>query len=134
MKNDKKQNTSQTKKPKNQKTRKAEKQMIERARSLRRTMTLPEQILWNCLRNSTLGNFKFRRQHPIGPYVVDFCCTKQKLVLELDGDSHDYSEKYDAKRTEFLESQGFCVIRFSNEDVMDHTEGVLVMIKRKLNG
>ena len=105
---------------------------VPRARSLQRTATKAEKLLWNCLRNSTLSEAKFRRQFPIGPYIADFCCYKEKLVIELDGDSHDFSEKYDAARTTYLNQQGFRVIRFADADVFNHIEGVVAVIEREL--
>ena len=82
------------------------------AKALRRNMTTSEIILWQELRNRSLG-LKFRRQHPIGPYVLDFFCHKLKLCIELDGDVHQSTEAnmYDERRTAFLNSQG---IRFSD--------------------
>ena len=93
--------------------------MIDRARQLRRTATPPEQILWSVLRGRRLGGLKFRRQEPIGPYVADFCCRGQKLVVELDGMSHDNKGEYDRHRQQWLEQQGYCVIRLTNADVND---------------
>ena len=106
--------------------------LVPRARSLRQTATKPEKVLWNCLRNSSLGGVKFRRQFPIGPYVADFCCYNEKLIIELDGESHDFSEQKDAERTAWLHGQGYRVLRFSNDDVLEHLEAVLVVIEREL--
>ena len=89
-------------------------------------------MLWNALRNSSLLNVKFRRQHAIGPCVADFCCCQRKLVIELDGDTHDFTEEQDARRTEFLKLQGYTVIRFSNDDVIHHSDAVLAAIEREL--
>jgi len=93
--------------------------MIQRARQLRRAATPPEQILWSVLRGRRLGGLKFRRQDPIGPFVVDFCCRDQKLVVELDGMSHEDKAEYDRRRTQWLEQQGYRVIRVTNADVND---------------
>ena len=106
--------------------------MVERARSLRQTTTKPEMLLWNCLRNSTFAGKKFRRQYPIGPYVADFCCYSEKLLIELDGDSHDFTEKQDTVRTAYLQTQGYRVIRFSNGDVLENIDSVLFVIAREL--
>jgi very-short-patch-repair endonuclease len=107
--------------------------MIERARKLRKETTPAERLLWNVLRNSSFAGLKFRRQHPVGFYVADFCCQQKKLIIELDGDSHDFSEQKDRTRTEALNREGYQVIRFSNTDVLDNLEGVLMMIARTLD-
>jgi len=78
---------------------------------LRKEMTPAERKLWLHLRNDQLG-VKFRRQHAIGPYIPDFCSPKAKLIIELDGGQHLEQEEYDQKRTEYLEEQGYKVIRF----------------------
>jgi very-short-patch-repair endonuclease len=100
----------------------------ERAKSLRRALTEPEQRLWKALRARQLGELKFRRQTAVGPYIADFLCLEAMLIVEVDGDTHAHSQMSDAKRTAFLESQGFNVMRFSNADVMSNLEGVLVAI------
>jgi len=106
--------------------------MIGQARKLRRETTPAERLLWSALRNSSFAGLKFRRQHPIGCYVADFYCQQEKLVIELDGDSHDFSEQKDRERTEALNKEGYQVIRFSNADVLENLEGVLMMIARTL--
>ncbi len=100
------------------------------ARSLRKNQTDPEQILWSKLRKRQLGNFRFRRQHPIGHFIVDFFCFKASLVIELDGGQHyeDSNIIYDQKRTEWLESQSLSVIRFDNNEVFENLDGVLQTI------
>ncbi|MBA4228411.1 MAG: hypothetical protein C0456_17505 [Hyphomonas sp.] len=104
---------------------------IKRARRLRREATFPERLLWNKLRNGQLAGLKFRRQHPVGPYIADFACFDLKLLIELDGDTHgqDAQIKRDASRTAYLEREGWRVIRFWNVDVMDSLEGVLQQIE-----
>jgi len=109
------------------------KHLIERAKKLRKESTPAEQLLWSALRHSAFADLKFRRQHPIGFYIADFCCQKEKLIIELDGDSHDFSEQKDKERTKALNKEGYRVIRFSNADVFDNLEGVLMMIARTLN-
>lgn len=84
------------------------------------------------MRNHTFAGISFRRQHPIGPYVADFCSVSKKLVIELDGETHDKTEEEDIKRTVYLQKQGFRVIRFTNDDVFDNIEGVLKMIAHEL--
>lgn len=82
------------------------------ARKLRQTSTTPEVKLWQHLRNRRFMGLKFRRQFPIGPYVVDFVCLSHKLVIELDGGQHVQQLDYDNQRTEYLEHFGFRVLRF----------------------
>src|SRR5689334_16407817 len=98
----------------------ASKQMITRARQLRRDSTAPEQLLWSVLRRRTLGGAKFRRQEPIGPYVADFCCREKKLVIEWDGESHEGRQKQDAARTRYSHAAGYREMRFVNDDVMSN--------------
>ena len=106
------------------------KHMINRARSLRREETPPEQLLWLALRNAQIGGMKFRRQHPIGPYVADFFCHAAKLVVELDGMSHDDKLRQDTEKTKYLEGQGFRILRVTNEDVMRDLDAVAREIAR----
>ena len=108
------------------------KHMIERARKLRKEQTSAERLLWSALRNFSFAGLKFRRQHPVSFYVADFCCIQKKIIIELDGDSHDFSEQKDKERTEALNKEGYQVIRFSNADVLDNLEGVLMTIARTL--
>ena len=105
---------------------------LERRRALRKRSTKPEQLLWQALRNRKFHGLKFRRQHPIDPFIVDFVCIERKLVIELDGDYHEYVEQKDARRQKYIEDHGFTVLRFLNEDVLDDVEAVLIAIARKL--
>ena len=89
-----------------------------RARQLRRNSTGPEKALWTLLRNRGLGSLKFRRQHPMGPFVVDYVCIEKMLVVEVDGDSHIGTARYDLERQQYLEQQGFRVLRVGNDDVL----------------
>jgi very-short-patch-repair endonuclease len=84
------------------------------------------------LRGNKLDGVNFRRQHAIGKYVVDFCSPKEKLIIELDGSQHLDQEEYDEKRTEYLASRGYKVVRFWNSDVMNHVEGVILAIHQAL--
>lgn len=95
------------------------------ARSLRQNATAPEQSLWQRLRNRQLAGMKFRRQVPVGRYIVDFLCLEAMLVVEVDGDTHAFSQAADVERTAFLEREGYRVIRFTNAQVIDEAEGVL---------
>ena len=107
---------------------------LARARTLRRDATAAEKILWHHLRNRQLDGFKFSRQEPIGPYIVDFVCRAKKLIIEIDGVTHETAEElaHDAARTEFLVGQGYRVIRFKNEDIFGDLGPVLEKIMRTL--
>ena len=98
------------------------------ARSLRQSETKAERKLWFLLRNRRLGGLKFRRQHPIGPFVTDFCCTEAKLIVELDGGQHALQRRSDKTRTAYLEAQGYRVLRFWNNDALGNTDAVLQRI------
>lgn len=106
--------------------------LLENCRALRRTQTKAEQLFWACLRNRQLFHAKFRRQHPIGSFVVDFFCQEANLVIELDGWSHDYQPRYDAIRQRQIEAQGITVLRFTNQNVLDSVESVLTTIASHL--
>lgn len=108
----------------------------EAARALRRTMTEAERVLWACLRNRRLAGLKFRRQHPIGPYVVDYYCAEARLVVEVDGSVHDDEAQRarDADRTAELEARGYRVIRFRNAEVAGHLGDVLQAIEAECTG
>ena len=109
---------------------------VERARELRRRMTPPEARLWVCLRGKRLAGLKFRRQHPIGPYVLDFYCAAAQLAVEVDGQSHEHPDRiaHDARRTRWLREQGVRVVRLAAEDVRIHLDGVVDFIKRTALG
>jgi very-short-patch-repair endonuclease len=102
--------------------------MTQRARRLRRDATFPERLLWSRLRNQQVSGAKFRRQHVIGRYVADSLCPQHKLVIELDGHSHDMTAPADLKREGYLLDQGFRVIRFRNDEVVHNVGGVLEAI------
>jgi very-short-patch-repair endonuclease len=101
-----------------------------RARKLRESQTSAEAKLWQVLRNRRLARWKFRRQHPIDRYVVDFASLEGKLVVEVDGVTHATAAavKRDEERTRVIETLGFLVVRVSNTDVYDNLDGVLEMI------
>lgn len=105
---------------------------MHRAGELRRNLTPAEQRLWAVLRNQQINGVRFRRQHAIGNFIVDFCAPHQKLIIELDGSQHFEQEQYDAERTAFLESQGYRVLRFWNMDVMKDLRGVITAIQNAL--
>ena len=96
------------------------------ARTLRKNTTKEERILWQLLRNRHFFGLKFRRQFPIGKYIVDFVCESKKVVIELDGGQHNEPENIllDEERTKFIENQGYKVIRFWNSDINKNISGV----------
>ena len=103
----------------------------DKARRLRRDETDAERRLWTRLRRHQLG-IRFRRQHPIGPYIVDFCCVERMLIVELDGGQHEDRRAQDAARTQWLGEQGFRVLRFSEREALMQTEAVLTEIQSRL--
>lgn len=104
------------------------------ARKLRKNSTKEECILWNILRNRQFMNLKFKRQFPIGKYIVDFMCEEKKIVIEIDGGQHNepFNIEYDKERTEFIESKGYKVIRFWNNEISDNLEGVYLKLKENI--
>jgi very-short-patch-repair endonuclease len=104
----------------------------ERARSLRNLSTDAERRLWQALRNRQLEGAKFRRQHPIGPYFVDFACIEAALIIEADGSQHADQIDYDRQRSVFLSEKGFRILRFWDNEILANTEGVLEAIRTSL--
>jgi very-short-patch-repair endonuclease len=100
-------------------------QRVERARRLRRDQTDAERKLRLRLRDRRLNGWKFKRQVPIARYIADFCCADARLIIELDGGQHSTNAEADAKRTAVLESCGYLVLRFWNNDVSKNMNGVL---------
>lgn len=100
------------------------------AKRFRRALTGPETILWSRLKQGRSQGYRFRRQHPIGPYVADFASLRARLVIEIDGATHGSDEEraHDARRDSFLAKRGWRVMRFSNEDVYKNPDGVLEAI------
>ena len=107
-------------------------QLRNDVRRLRREQTEAESLLWQNLRAKRLGGAKFRRQHLIGDHIVDFCCLRSRLVIEIDGGQHTEDTENDAARTARLEARGFKVIRFWNDNVLRNLEGVLTSIQDAL--
>ena len=107
---------------------------IARARRLRRAATDVESRLWYHLRARQVAGAKFRRQEPIGPYFVDFCCVEAKLVVELDGGQHAERHEPDQQRTVFLEQCGYRVLRFWNNEVQQSLEAVVERIAEAVRG
>jgi very-short-patch-repair endonuclease len=104
-------------------------QLYLSARRMRANPTQAEDAIWWALRDRKLAGLKFRRQNVIGPFIADFYCASVRLVIEIDGDVHDYQKEYDEARTKQLDDHGYCVIRFRNERVFDDTDFVLAEIK-----
>ena len=104
--------------------------ILARCRELRQTTTSPENILWTVLRGHRMKSAKFRRQHPVGSYILDFYCHSARLAVELDGSGHleDDHFQYDQARTKFLRAQGITVLRFWNDEVLNHLEDILSVI------
>jgi very-short-patch-repair endonuclease len=107
---------------------------IGQARQLRRNQTSAEGLLWSRLRNRGLNGFKFVRQEPVGPYIVDMLCRMEMLVIEIDGATHstDAEMQYDRRRTASLSKAGYRVLRFTNTEVYENLDGVLETILAKL--
>jgi very-short-patch-repair endonuclease len=100
------------------------------ARRLRHSLTDAERRMWSALRDRRLLRYKFRRQHPIGNFIVDFACTEYRLVIEVDGGQHANSP-VDARRTAWLEGQGWRVVRLWNNEVLANTNGVIEALEAK---
>ncbi|MBN2200646.1 endonuclease domain-containing protein [bacterium] len=108
--------------------REGRRNLTQTARALRKNMTDAERLLWLHLRDRNVENLKFRRQVPVGGYVVDFLCHEKMLIVEVDGSQHASQQLYDAKREKCLLEHGFRVIRFWNNDVLTNIEGVVARI------
>jgi very-short-patch-repair endonuclease len=104
----------------------------DRARALRQKMTDAERSLWRILRSSRMDGHRCRRQEPFGHYIADFVCHDARLIIEIDGGQHDRSSPDEAKRTRFLEDQGYRIRRFWNNEVLSNLEGVCATIARDL--
>jgi very-short-patch-repair endonuclease len=104
-----------------------------RAAELRHNQTEAEQKLWQILRSHQLAGVHFRRQHPIGNFIVDFCSPREKIVIELDGSQHIDQAEYDQQRTEYLQALGYQVLRFKNADVMKDAQLVAQVILEHLD-
>ena len=102
------------------------------ARKLRKQATKAETLLWRKLKMGQMQGFKFRRQQPIGPYIVDFLTFEKKFVIELDGGQHAMERKKDKRRDFWLKKEGYEVLRFWDNEVFENLDGVLEVIKSKL--
>ena len=101
---------------------------LNHARELRKNATDCERLLWQHLRAHRLQGFKFKRQQPLGLYIVDFVCFEARLIIEADGGHHAEQAEYDNRRDDWLRSQGFTVLRFWNNEVLNNIDGVLERI------
>jgi very-short-patch-repair endonuclease len=111
------------------------KQHRSRAKGLRQTMTRAETLLWRYLKAHHIDGLGFRRQAPMAGYIVDFVCHAARIVVELDGETHDFEERLnrDRVRDAWLESRGYIVLRFTNRDVLSNLEGVVTVIHEAAN-
>ncbi|MDP2410482.1 MAG: endonuclease domain-containing protein [Pseudolabrys sp.] len=105
-------------------------QKRRQAKTLRRGMTRAETLLWRYLKAHHLDGVQFRRQTPVGPYIADFCSHRMRLVVEVDGETHDFQDRHqrDAMRDRWFASQGYRVLRFTNDDVLRNLEGVIATV------
>ena len=102
--------------------------LVSFAKDLRKNSTDTENVLWKYLRAKRLDGFKFRRQEPLGKYIVDFICFESRVIIECDGGQHAFETEKDRERDQWFERQGYCVLRFWDSDVLKNTEGVLEAI------
>ena len=104
------------------------------AKNLRKNSTIQERRIWNILKNRQFHNLKFKRQQPIGNYIVDFACQEKRLIIEIDGSQHNFPNnlEYDQKRTQYLEKLGYTVIRFWNNEVFENIEGIVMALEKYL--
>ncbi len=106
----------------------------EHVKKLRSNQTIEEKILWSKLRNRQVYGVKFRRQQPIGPYIVDFVSFEERIIIEIDGGYHnkESNRKNDHERTRWLEQEGYIVLRFWNKDIVEDIEGVFYAIHKAI--
>src|SRR5262245_56290275 len=106
-------------------------QQRNRAKQLRRRMTRAETLLWRYIKANHIDGLSFRRQVPTRGYVADFVCYAARLIVELDGESHEFKsrQQHDAQRDAWFESQGYAVLRFTNDQVLSELEGVVTIIR-----
>ncbi len=104
-----------------------------KARELRKNLTQQERKLWNIIKNKQFYGYKFLRQYPIEPYIVDFVCREKKIIIEIDGGQHNepWEVEYDKKRSLFLASRGFKVVRFWNNEIDNNIEGVYKTLQKE---
>lgn len=105
------------------------------AKTLRKNSTIQEKRLWNILKNHKFHGLKFKRQEPLGEYIVDFICKEAKIIIEIDGGQHNEAnnKEKDNIRTQYLESKGYKVVRFWNNEVYENIEGVIKTLEENIN-
>lgn len=113
--------------------RQGKEKILDNAKTLRSNQTKVEERLWYHLRAHRFMGLKFKRQKPMGPYIVDFVCVERRLIIELDGGQHAEQTSYDQQRDAWLRNQGYTVLRFWNNDVMRELEGVLEEVRSALS-
>ncbi|HEX8905508.1 MAG TPA: endonuclease domain-containing protein [Longimicrobiaceae bacterium] len=113
--------------------RRNSRELQQAARGMRREPTEAEDLLWEMLRGRRLDGLRFRRQHPVGRFVLDFYCPVHKLVIEVDGEVHDTQKERDAERTAVIEAHGYRIIRFRNEEVLYNLPSVLARIRTAIS-
>ncbi len=106
------------------------KYVIKLAQELRKNMTATEEILWSKLYNKNLNGLRFRRQHPIDRYIVDFYCHEKRLIIEIDGDIHNFRKKRDENKEQYLKARNYTVLRFSNDEITHSINPVLNKIRQ----
>ena len=106
--------------------------LTDKSKNLRNEPTEAERYLWSRLKNSQMCGCKFRRQQPLGKYIADFVCFEKALVIEIDGGQHSENEPYDQARDDWLENEGFIVLRFWNNEVLGNLAGVVDVIMEEL--
>jgi very-short-patch-repair endonuclease len=106
---------------------------VSKSRDLRRDCSRAEKICWHLIRDRRINGIKFRRQHPIGPYFADFACISKKLIIEIDGEHHAFQVEADARRTAVMEREGWRVIRFWANEIVQNPEGIWASIEIALN-
>lgn len=101
-------------------------------RTLRQALTPSERLFWSKVANRSFFGLKFRKQHGVGDYIVDFYCSEKNLIIEIDGDSHALNQEYDTERTSYISGLGYSVVRYTNRDVLYNIDGVMEDLARKL--
>ncbi len=109
------------------------KYIIQLAQKLRKNMTPAEIILWEMIKDKKISGYKFRNQHPVDRYILDFYCHEKKLAVEIDGHIHDHRKDYDEHRDEYLKSAGIEVLRFSNDEIINNPDKIIEIIRTRLN-
>ena len=105
-----------------------------KAKAMRAAMTVPEAVVWKMLRPNRLNGWKFARQVPVGPYIVDFAARRERLAIEIDGRSHDLTVEHDVRRETYLKDAGYTVLRFTNAEVAANLDGIARSIDAELRG